>query len=379
MTDINRLLNSTSAGMIAKKLDAKDGENGKIEASIWKNFINEIGTGNNNVKEFISVGDAINSITKYLVNTAKKTGKNIETIANEWLGRVAGNNSTDGAKGTENTKGTDNAANTEIKSGNKKPVSQSEADYNNIKVTIPETRFASNQVKAILKNQKIGESLAAKLRKGNSRGINKDNVAYALNKVPNLSFGPNSQELAKYLFQQLVDKMDGLEKLSPNDCSDVKKFAKLSYGEQRKLLQNYKDRIINEESEIIYKDKSYREYQNKNQAKIQKTFDDANRFLADVANMEEKPDIQTLKNGAKQAKLPDGRYINVNYYKGEIETIMISYNTTKNNQGQDEIEVLYEKEMASYNIDKNRVSYDGTIYSGYDFEKLKAVAEKIFG
>lgn len=58
---------------------------------------------------------------------------------------------------------------------------------------------------------------------------------------------------------------------------------------------------------------------------------------------------------------------------------MISYDTTRNNKGQDEIEVLYEKENASYNIDQNKGVYEGTISSGYDFEKLKAVAEKIFG
>lgn len=73
MTNLDKLLNTTSAGMIAQKLDAKDGEkNGKIEASIWKDFIQEIGTGNANVEEFITVEDAMKSITKYVIGAAKK-------------------------------------------------------------------------------------------------------------------------------------------------------------------------------------------------------------------------------------------------------------------------------------------------------------------
>ena len=46
MTDVNKLLNTTSAGWIAKKLDAADGnQNGQINASIWNEFVGKIGTG----------------------------------------------------------------------------------------------------------------------------------------------------------------------------------------------------------------------------------------------------------------------------------------------------------------------------------------------
>ena len=86
----------------------------------------------------------------------------------------------------------------------------------------------------------------------------------------------------------------------------------------------------------------------------------------------------------KKAKLPDGRCIKVCYDKeGEITDILISHDTTpdKYSDGStfDGAEVRYKKDIALYNTDKNNGFFDGPITSGYDFEKLKALAEKIFG
>ena len=126
-----------------------------------------------------------------------------------------------------------------------------------------------------------------------------------------------------------------------------------------------------------------------NDNKIRKTFKEANNFLKEVANMNPNPKISSGHNKKddydwKQAKLPDGRWISVLYAKeGEITEISISYDTTpdKETNGStfDGAEVRYTKNKAWYDTDKNNDDWEGSITSGYDFEKLKAIAEKIFG
>lgn len=65
-----------------KKLDTADGnQNGQIDASIWNEFIGEIGTGKE-IKELISTVAAMNSITAYVIRKAKELNKNIEELAN---------------------------------------------------------------------------------------------------------------------------------------------------------------------------------------------------------------------------------------------------------------------------------------------------------
>ena len=126
-----------------------------------------------------------------------------------------------------------------------------------------------------------------------------------------------------------------------------------------------------------------------NDNKIRKTFKDANNFLIKVANMNPKPAIQSghdenLDYDWKGTLLPDGIWIQVNYDKnGEITDILILYDTTPDKRPDGSTnngyEVLYTKDKAGYNTNHNSVDFEGFITSGYDFEKLKAIAEKIFG
>lgn len=61
------LINNTEAGSIAKELDAQDGSvDGRISASVWNEYIDKWGGGH--VKENISIKDATNIITKYMVD-----------------------------------------------------------------------------------------------------------------------------------------------------------------------------------------------------------------------------------------------------------------------------------------------------------------------
>ena len=122
-------------------------------------------------------------------------------------------------------------------------------------------------------------------------------------------------------------------------------------------------------------------------AKVQKVFKDANNFLIEVANMNPKPMIESghyEEGDWKQAILPDGRWIDVDYdKKGEITEIRISHDTTPDKKSDgataDLAEVTYRKDKAWYDTDKNNDIFEGSITSGYDYEKLKAIAKTIFG
>lgn len=99
--------------------------------------------------------------------------------------------------------------------------------------------------------------------------------------------------------------------------------------------------------------------------------------------MEPKPEVIGDKDW-KHVALPDGRWIQVNYDEnGEICDIYISHDTTPDTEEggstYDGIDVIYTSEKAECNYDHCNSSFEGIITSGYDFEKLKALAEKIFG
>jgi hypothetical protein len=95
---------------------------------------------------------------------------------------------------------------------------------------------------------------------------------------------------------------------------------------------------------------------------------------------------RTTEDGEKlkRCELPDGRWINVLYDdKNEIRKIVISFDTTpsegKDGKFHDFSEVRYTNKKAWYDVDSSNSVFEGAITTGYDFEKLKALAERIFG
>ena len=175
--------------------------------------------------------------------------------------------------------------------------------------------------------------------------------------------------------------------------------SKLSLDEMKARINGLVKLIRNSDNETVHKyNEDVRAYNkkvgeikdfNKNERpKAQKVFDEANKFLAEVANRNPKPEITSGHDEEgdydwKEAVLPDGRWIQVRYDKeGEITDILISHDTTPEETESgfyDGTEVFYSKYKAKYNTDKNKYFWEGSITSGYDFEKLKALAEKIFG
>lgn len=90
MTEVNKLSGTTSASQLAQKLDAADGkQDGKIEASIWNEFVAD--KGGKQIQNHITVNNAVKSITTYVARESKKLGKAANDLANEWLtGKTGG-------------------------------------------------------------------------------------------------------------------------------------------------------------------------------------------------------------------------------------------------------------------------------------------------
>ena len=79
------VIKHTLAGQIVQQLNKnnnKDDE--KIEASIWNKFVQELGTGSS-INESISLKDAVNSVTTYLVRLARQSKESVDELAKKWL------------------------------------------------------------------------------------------------------------------------------------------------------------------------------------------------------------------------------------------------------------------------------------------------------
>lgn len=122
----------------------------------------------------------------------------------------------------------------------------------------------------------------------------------------------------------------------------------------------------------------------KDKDKVQDVFDNANNTLLIAANMSPKPKIESADdNSWAKITLPDGRWIAAYYDENyNIKQIDISYDLTKDKEKDgsfDGAEVSYRSNRAWYDTNHNDDKYSGSITTGYDFEKLKRIAENLFG
>ena len=102
MTEINPILKNTSAYKIAENLDKQDGTaDGKISGSVWNEFVKD--KGGKEVREFISIEDAMKSITTYAIRGAKTAETSANDLGNKWF------KSTTDASSAEDSAGADNA------------------------------------------------------------------------------------------------------------------------------------------------------------------------------------------------------------------------------------------------------------------------------
>ncbi len=382
MVDINRLLQSTAAGQMAKKLDAADGNSdGKIKGSIWNQFVQGTGGKEISAEGSISIENAMKSITTYVVKNMKAQNKGESEIVEDYNTKI---NNLDGE--TSQAEGAEEAANEESSSdavaangtqGVDKKGTPKTAEQN-IKVTVP-VAYITKEVKSIIANKNQGLKLRASLKKGILKGVNKDNVAWA---TWGVSYGADTQKQAIKVYASLKKKY---ESYWPGDKKQpyVREFMKMSYIEQNNIIHIMADAVRKADNGTIVQAKKDKDYHNTNRKKIQQTFDNANKTLIDAAN--NKTSLKISKGDAwKEAELPDGRCIQVNYdNNGKIDKILISFDKTPDHSSDgttyDGYEIMYEKDRAWYDIDKSNDTFEGRITSGYDFEKLKAIAESIFG
>ena len=418
MTDVNPLQNSTLAGQIAQKLDAADGtKDGKIEKSIWDAFAKE--HGGKTIKESIDVESAMNSITTYVVKCAKSAGKGINDLAQEWLNKDYAPATESGTGAAEGEDGAAAAAEEEKAPAAEETTPENttnsvQKDFDSVKVNI-----SRKQLPEITKAQQEAQAIVADLKKmynekfvsgengckynlySTTQGrdalvkvlkrINTDNVAYVVNSFPQIATmiddidlmgaGLDKNDVYKYVLKHLVNKAKELKLPTKyhREC------MKMSLDEMKQTIMDLKTKILDANNRQVREGNQF----NKELPKIRKTFDDANRFLAEVANMNPKPEIKSGHHEEgdydwKGTTLPDGRWIEVHYDKnGEITKILISHDTTpnKNSDGStfDGADVKYTKDKAQYDTYKKNSVFEGAITSGYDFEKLKALAKKIFG
>ncbi len=438
MTEVNPLLNKTIAGQIAQKLDAADGtKDGKINASIWNEFAQE--HGGKTIKESIDVETAMNSITTYVVKGAKSAGKAVNDLAQEWFNKDYAPASGSGSAPVEGA-GDAGGASAGKKPGEagdaegseKTDKTPAQTDYEGVRVTVPKKELPAppdrTELNIVNKNRADGKKVAESLKQANNtfadkstkqnldkyretlKSITKDNVAYVCNHFPDIAdriddvffmgAGFDKDEVYDYVLKPLIEKASeyGYKK----DNIPISQYyqqndpSKLSLDEMKAEINELTKFIRDKDNEKVHQyNEDVRAYNkkvgvvndfNKNERpKAQKIFDEANKFLAEVANMNPKPEIISGHSDYdwKAATLPDGRWIAVSYdEKGEINSISIAFET--NPEG-DDADVRYIESGAAWDKDRNNSGFDldpRCLLSSapdYDFEKLKALAEKIFG
>ncbi len=388
MTEVNPHLNKTAAGLLAQKLDAQDGtKDGKIEASIWNDFVDD--KGGKKIKSSIGIVAAMNSITTYAVRMAKQAKQTATDLCMTWFppgasagtkpeaGAKAANGAVNGSKTQETPPANKplNPATPKLK--NKQPVTPTAEKAPEIKL-----KEADANVDTIVDELKdVLPSVGFRLYQGDLdkvkdalKKITSENVAYIVEKFPEiaqyidnidqLGWGFDEDEVFEYVLKPLQER--------------AKYYGIASNVSEDSDLDEMKAEIDRLAPLIRDADKN-----------AQKTFDGANAFLEEVANMTPPPEIKSGTNSegvnGKQIKLKDLRWINVYYDdKGEISKINISHDITPdkdNNKKKnlDLAEVTYTSNKASFNTDKDNSKYEGYITEGYKFEQYKAYAEKIFG
>ena len=443
MTDVNPLQNSTLAGQIAQKLDAADGtKDGKIEKSIWDAFAKEHGgktikesidveSAMNSITTYVvkcakSAGKGINDLAQEWLNKDYAPATESGTGAAE--GASAGDKSGEAGAAQGAAGGSESPKDT--------PAKEAKAKEMGLRATYNDNFYYSEKEKEHYKWDSEKQTFikypniaymakdgtyrrAYKNSDGSIRSINYSKDGY-----------PTKMEARTGENKVYQNRDYAAKKLGLRETNGTKSDG-IYYDEQTKMHYKWNPKshafealkgvsyvgIDGQTYEGKYKSKiTTDKYGIKTEvvttsdgkthkavnasgvsfdysglpkdAKVQKVFKDANNFLIEVANMNPKPAISSGHNEEgdydwKDANLPDGRWIEVRYDKnGEIAKILISHDTTpnKNSDGAtaDLAEVNYRKYFARYDTDKNNRFWEG-FTSGYDFEKLKALAKTIFG
>lgn len=405
----NKQLNISSAGQIALNLDKQDenGSDGVITKSVWDTFWAKVDSdgrykGRNEVTvgaDGINVREAMKAIMTRIFNAAKALGEEVNKVGADWFNGMENaqyldankidalkeESASEEASSKSTTEKTDNSQKADKPQKTEKAVETKKTgkkySTSDIKVTVGQA-YMSKKAKDIYNARKEGAALREDLKKGKTKNLTEANVAHALGR--DTQFGPNTRKQAKIVFKLLVKRMKSLKIFQDGkDYEAWDSFSKLPDTNQNKLLHDYKRRIIDKENEILANAKKERDSINKVRAQMQADFDKANQVLVNIANNPKKAKITTKKDGSKIAELPNGQWIQVSYNDGELEISIshtISHEIDENGKTYDGAEVSYRKSYAEAGTNSNNsTKYAGRITSGYNFEKIKELAEAIFG
>lgn len=238
MTEIDKTNLRSMARAIALELDKKDshGEDGKIEASIWNKFVED--KGGKQIRNSITLENAVKSITTYLAKNAAKTGEVFGDLADKWFNKetaptedTAPIDKSKPTEGTEPVRGTTSPAK-QIPAGEIPPLHETPPsafkkikkfgkDYSNYNI-ISDYRA---RAKVVLGNAEQGKKNAMGIidylngksqyvNSSESYKLNKDNVAYTLQSLFNskaLKSDKKSQEVMWGLMSDLLKKADELK------------------------------------------------------------------------------------------------------------------------------------------------------------------------
>lgn len=224
---------------IAKELDKKDngGEDNKIEASIWNEFVAD--KGGKQIRSHISLDNAIKSITTYLARNSAKTGESFGDLADKWFNKevtpvdettpIEETNPTEGAEPVKKT--------TSNPIAKKAPTSEIPPQKFAFPNGIPEVKplDIENTKKALYylyvgpgvdiqnkraQGQTEGKRLANLIKNSSDTVINnatKENAAYAFleiqKQIPSLgrTWNPNAALVLKGLYDKLIQRAKDLK------------------------------------------------------------------------------------------------------------------------------------------------------------------------
>lgn len=237
MAGIDKTNLRSMATDIAKQLDQKDNNkgDGKIEASIWNEFVAD--KDGRQIKNSITLENAIKSITTYLARNAAKTGEAFGDIADKWFNAstedVEETAPTKETVPTEATKHVDKTATNPVKQA---PTSEIPPQKFAFPDGIPEVKpLYENTKKALYylyvgpgddiqnkraQGQTEGKRLANLIKKPSDTVIKKatkENAAYAFleiqKQIPDLGkkWNPNAELVLKGLYDKLIQRAKDLK------------------------------------------------------------------------------------------------------------------------------------------------------------------------
>ena len=374
---------------IRDELGLTQEECGKLGKSVWTQIFQQVEAQNKQTKIYSGGSDAWGKASENFVVakgqvvefSAEIWGK-IVKLVNDKLDKDIAVAAANSAEVNEEQAAKDSAEikvtvpKSEVEARYDKVSNQAPAIAKQLKSELQSNWVDQSKVKDILENLKKNPDLLALvvLEYG-------DTLATDIDEVFGMGFGFDKKDFYNYVLAPLINKAkNGCSakiEMSPavTEDSSIEDMQKRATD----LAKAIKNDIVNNQ---VSPKKAERE-------ELQEFFDDANNFLVELANSDPKPEIVEGKRenkNTREAHLPDGRFIIVMYDdSGEISDIAISNIfeeetlTTSNGKSQDCAEIRYSKDKAQFNNDNNEVLYDGYIDKGYNFEKLKALAERIFG